>query len=248
MKLRDIQLEFLNSILQNRQPAAFVLPKATSFERVRVYRNNFMYSHVDSLKKVYKIVATYLKDTFEDFAIKYVCENRPLHGETLSEYGENFWECLEQSWLQDLAKFEWAMYRVSIAKPDIDALTHVSGEPTNWVLRTDVALLGVNHNILKLSENIEFGKPLRNIDTESSFYAFFRPKNELQVSCLALDKDGFDFLDALRCDAFSVDELFDKLTICQDKFITLIQSIFIKDLVKGANVSNVETSKADTLI
>lgn len=229
-------------MLQNEQPERFILPAEQSFKRIQVYRNNFMQGHVSALKHVYKLTALYLGAVFETLAVQYVCENRPLHGTTLSEYGEGFGVYLPDEWLQDLAKLEWAMYRVSIARLDVPAVNELV-EPIYWSIRHDVELLALRFDVVGISNDIEAGIAPKKTDAAELFYAVFRAGEEQKVNCMPLDKDGFELLHALQLSSFTIDELFDKLTICQDKFITLIQSIFIKDLVKGKNVSNFETSK-----
>jgi hypothetical protein len=244
MHLHEMQSLFLSGVLQGSADIKGVLPAENTDARLRVYRHNFMQGHVSALAKVYRATAVYLGDLFEVPAIEYVCHNRPQIGSVLGQYGDGFWQCLTHSALKDLARLEWAMHAASIAQRDKgERLMCEDSETVRWTLRKDVRLVHVQHAVLPAYESLMQGVTPLYMQVVDTGYAVFRNDLGNGVACMPICADGVAILKLLQESALTIDEIFDKLTISQERFTILIQRLFVKDLVKVTHAQHFEISK-----
>ena len=233
--LRQQQTDFINSILTDAIPNNTFIPHNNLGSRIEVYRRNFMEGYYASLKKTFPMTAQYLEDTFETYAVSYICTHRPKVGQLLATYGATFPQYLEDPISQELARLEWNLQTILMAQEDVNTILpyDITTDDIIWQLRSDVALFNSAYPIHQLYVALSNTKTLNTkLAKISSYYILY--KHTTTPTILPISYEEYSILTLLKT-PHSMDELFDKLTVCQETFVTLFQKIFNVNFLKATH-------------
>lgn len=231
------QLAFEQCVLTQNFADIFV--ETTDMDaRLEVYRRNFMQGHCKALRTTFSKTAEYLGKAFDTWAVSYICQHRPQAGQLFATFGDSFSEFLQDPIAKELARLEWKLQQVLMAKGD-ESGRPLSLHATIWQLRSDVRLFHSAYNI---------GDIYRHTDAavKKDHYYIVWCDNRVPV-IQSLCYEEYAILNQLKSPCL-VGELFSKLTFCQENFVNSLHKVFKINFIKVADVHTVSGSKMCTSI
>lgn len=123
--LQQLQQEFLNAIIHiDNVSTAFITriedsDSLSAQQRLSIYRNNFIQCLTRSLQNIYPVCQQLVGEEFFRGMVKKYIAQTPSHSPDLGDYGESLVEFIAAfpptqtlPYLSDVARLEWAWYRV----------------------------------------------------------------------------------------------------------------------------------------
>lgn len=230
------QLAFERSLLTQTLADVFV-ETADMESRLEVYRRNFMQGHCKALRTTFSKTAEYLGEAFDTWSVSYICQHRPKAGQLFATFGDKFPEFLQNPIAAELARLEWELQQVLIAKSDEGGVP-LSRDATFWQLRSDVRLFQSAYNIADIYRDTGDA-----VLKTKHYYIVWRDNSAPVIQSLCYEE--YVILNRLRVPC-SIDELFAKLTFCQEVFVNVLPKVFNINFIKVADVHTVSDSKMCT--
>ncbi|MCP5322415.1 MAG: putative DNA-binding domain-containing protein [Candidatus Paracaedibacteraceae bacterium] len=206
--------------------------------RLEVYRRNFMQGYCEALKKTYAMTAVCLGGDFYNVAVKYVCQNRPLAGQLFSTYGERFPDYIEQSEVKDLARLEWVLQAIIMAREDASDFCQIKSVfPENllWQRRSDVAVFYSDYPVGELYKALRLEGINPKLNPNPSYYCIYRQEGVPVI--FPISRAEYTVLNMLQS-SMTIGQLFDILTFSQEMFGNILQKIFTTTFLKVKEIDD----------
>lgn len=227
----DVQSAFIRTLLTSAREDVFV-ETADLADRLDVYRRNFMQGNCNALKKTFAMTAVYLgEDVFTSAAVRYVCTHRPLASELFATFGEHFPDMLEDPFAKELARLEWVLQTVAMAKEDVSDWDQMLEGSDTWQLRSDVRLFTSPYNVAESYAALK-AIGLVNVKVNTTSYYVVYSQEAVPI-IFPLNPNEYAFLSLLQSPK-CIDEIFDTLTISQEICINLISRLCNRNFLKKA--------------
>jgi len=163
--LRDIQSAFISDIYSGEKTSIKYLTDDNfgAAERLDIYFNNTLFALTDVLASIYPVIEKIVGEQFFKTIARYYIPkypqpvgNRHMFGGNLSVFLKDFEPAKEITYLEDIAKLEWAYFQASIVD-DAESLSFEklselssSGEKFYLKLHPSVFLIEVKFNVLAI--------------------------------------------------------------------------------------------------
>lgn len=235
----EYQKKFIHALLTQDMPDGVFNSYNSIDRRLEVYRRNFMQGYCEALKKTYAMTAVYLGDDFYNVAVEYVCQNLPRVGQLFAMYGETFPDFMASPDIKDLARLEWVLQTVVMAKEDVSDFFYLkSGFPENllWQIRSDVAVFYSDYPVGELYKALKLEEinPTK-LNPNSSYYCIYRQDGVPVI--LPISQAEYNVLNMLQLPQ-TIGQLFDSLTFPQEMFGNILQRIFTTAFLKVKEIDD----------
>lgn len=234
----ECQKKFIHALLTQDMPDGVFNSYNSIDRRLEVYRRNFMQGYCEALKKTYAMTAVYLGDDFYNVAVEYVCQNRPRVGQLFAMYGETFPDFMASPDIKDLARLEWVLQTVIMAREDASEFCHLksdSPESLLWQRRSDVAVFYSDYPVGELYKALKLEEINPKLNSNPSYYCIYRQEGVPVI--FSISRAEYIVLNMLQSPQ-TIGQLFDNLTFPQEMFGNILQRIFTTTFLKVKEIDD----------